>query len=434
MKRTLPVALVLLVGLPLGLGQLTRSLDSANETGPLSDVDAGRMLFTHGWTVNDPLTRGDGLGPVFNGRSCVECHFQGGVGGSGRREHNVTSFTAFEKGKRIDGVVHRYAIAPGFHVTSEMIERQFPIASKKREGPFAVEVLCSPQQLEDFEDLRDLILPRRLAMFTSGGFSEFVPTTTARFSERRTPAIFGAGVIESISERDILLNQKTQIRTNPALAGTVAVAPDGRIGKFGWRAQTASLSEFVQTACAIELGLSNPGHPQPASRAKPEYRMSRVDLSERQCQQLTAFVRSLPPPVQVVPTEERTAVRRGALVFDAIGCAHCHTPDLGNAKGIYSDLLLHRMGPDLASATGSSYGGSFGGSDDEWRTPPLWGVADGGPYLHDGRAPTLESAIAVHAGQADQAMKAYLRLSPQRQGYVLSFLKSLRAPSAVAAK
>src|SRR5205814_1281755 len=101
----------------------------------------------------------------------------------------------------------------------------------------------------------------------------------------------------------------------------------------------------------------------------------------------------------------------------------------------YSDLLLHRMGANLVG--GGSYGdpplpvpdsSGEGISPTEWRTPPLWGVADSAPYLHDGRAPTLVDAIRQHGGQGTRAAQAFIRLSGAEQAQVVAFLKTLRAP------
>ena len=136
--------------------------------------------------------------------------------------------------------------------------------------------------------------------------------------------------------------------------------------------------------------------------------------------------------------------------------------DLGDAKGVFSDLLLHDMGQDLGDT--GQYGifipnspeeggdepipslsqqhGPFGVAAQakadrektigalrqEWRTPPLWGVRDSAPYLHDGRADTLEQAIALHGGEAARSAQRFFELKPEERMQVMAFLKSLRAP------
>ena len=143
-------------------------------------------------------------------------------------------------------------------------------------------------------------------------------------------------------------------------------------------------------------------------------------MDEDECDALTAYVRSLPAPVARAPADakDEAATRAGEATFRSIGCADCHLPKLGDVEGIYSDLLLHDMGPRLGDS--GVYGvferGAEGGrsprlaegppgrdapaTPQEWRTPPLWGLRDSGPYLHDGRAETIDQAITLHGGQA----------------------------------
>ena len=164
-----------------------------------------------------------------------------------------------------------------------------------------------------------------------------------------------------------------------------------------------------------------------------------VDLTDAQCVLIGDFLRELPAPVQALPPDEagRARVANGERQFAEIGCADCHTPDLGTIKGFYSNLLLHDMGPELASSTGyygeppAAPGSSLGTPApvaNEWRTPPLWGVADSGPYLHDGRADTLEKAITRHGGEAVNVVARFSALGPVDQADILAFLKTLRAP------
>jgi CxxC motif-containing protein (DUF1111 family) len=218
-----------------------------------------------------------------------------------------------------------------------------------------------------------------------------------------------------------------------------------RVGKFGWKANIGNLSEFVRVACANELGLGNPLQAQPASLSQPEYRPRGLDLTDQQCDQMTAYIASLPRPREVIPSSAAEAARAvaGKKHFKQIGCINCHTPDLAEAQAIYSDLLLHEMGEGLGAGGGGFYGEEpsdpsadpdFDGgstSPSEWRTPPLWGVADSAPYLHDGRAATLAEAIKLHSGQASSSVNRFAGLSDVQQEELIAFLNTLRAPSVV---
>ena len=199
---------------------------------------------------------------------------------------------------------------------------------------------------------------------------------------------------------------------------------DGRAGRFGWKASVASLHEFTLQACSSELGLEVPGFARAAPPWKSDYKAPGIDLTREQCDTLTRFVASLPRP-GVRPadsTEQAGAIERGRQLFTSVGCAVCHRPKLGDVDGIYSDLLLHDMGsqlsdsgsytvlePEIASKDKSKQ--PRAANEREWRTPPLWGLRDSAPYLHDGRAATVADAVALHGGEGLAAARAYKRLS-----------------------
>jgi len=420
-------ALVLALFVPVGFrvatwqGVAPTQLDAA-------EVAEGKNLFTHVWTPNDPLSGGDGLGPVFNAASCVACHFQGGTGGSGTNKENVTLYRVFNNAggcgipavavRPVTGTLHSHASSPEFLETMNLLDRALPNTSQ----------------------------PTLEMLGGNGRNGRFVSGSVA-FSQRNTPALFGAKLIDEIADRDIIaLARKQQVaagmtssESESAPVGRVLYSKDGRVGKFGWKAQTASLLEFVQGACANELGLSNPNQPQPTSIALLDYKSDKTDLTLQQCKQMSTFIASLPSPRQEVPNVpvDRDNVHRGQAVFGAMGCAVCHVPDVGSVQGIYSDLLVHRMGTEFQTQdVGYGQPPSEGGDPestplaDEWRTPPLWGVADSGPYLHDGRAKTLADAIRMHSGQAATSARRFESASPAQREQLISFLNSLRAPVA----
>jgi len=377
---------------------------------------AGRELFVHRWAASDPRAHGDGLGPVFNADSCAACHFQGGVGGGGDAAHNVTAYEVHPTARDPNlqkGLVHAFAVDPSLAENQLLLKKCFPIipGGERLVGGCTV-------KFEDFDPVR-------------------IETTNSI-------ALFGDGLIDRLADSKIRLNYARRVvhELGRELGGdfqTVGpgrprILPDGRLGKFGWKAQFATLEEFVAAACANELGLGNPLMEQ----AKPlghHHRRDEADLTHDQFRQLVAFVDAIPRPVEVQPQDSgrRALAMRGKTIFQSIGCTECHTPDLGGVAGIYSDLLLHSVTSHVSDGYRREIVVEVPLPDghpepDEWRTPPLWGVADSAPYFHDGGSPTLHAAILRHAGSARVVTSAFQSLPLEDQQSLVVFLETLQAP------
>ncbi len=140
------------------------------------------------------------------------------------------------------------------------------------------------------------------------------------------------------------------------------------------------------------------------------------------------FMRFLAPALRRPITEQ---VRRGEGVFSQIGCASCHVPTMTTGDNpvatlknqpvnLFSDLLLHAMGPGLAD--GIEQGRALG---DEFRTAPLWGLSYRDRFMHDGGSNTIEKAILRHGGEAQNARDSFGGLPPSDHDALLAFLGSL---------
>jgi CxxC motif-containing protein (DUF1111 family) len=348
----------------------------------------------------------------------VACHFQGGVGGGGDSKHNVHAFEVHPAPGRPEvagGVLHNFAVTRDCRESHNGLHNFFAII------PGGLKIVGGCQ-----------IITR-----------EFDPV---RVDSVNTTALFGAGYIDRISGKSILyesgrksfgaIGKELLGNLNGISPGRPRILADGRVGKFGWKAQFATLEEFVAAACANELGLGNPMMEQAKPWTRAVYTKVEPDLSKHQFRSLVAFVDTLARPTEIVPIDpaERRLVERGKRLFEQVGCAVCHTPEIGGVAGIYSDFLLHRI-------TGEGIeGGRYTEEpstplpdghplQDEWKTPPLWGVADSAPYFHDGGSPTLAAAILRHRGTAASVTKAFEALTAPDRDAIVGFLKSLRAPS-----
>jgi len=294
------------------------------------------------------------------------------------------------------------------------------------------------------------------------------------------PFLFGAGGVELVAKemtRD-LQALAAQASRQPGIEvrlvskgidfGTLSATPDGRLDTsgvrgvgpdlvvrpFGRKGEFATVRSFDLVALQFHFGMQpveTVGEGNDADGDGVVDEMTVADLSA-----LSAFVTTLPPPVE----RGGAAARAGALVFVAVGCATCHVPELDTATRIltygqpevptdpdanvyaqvdlaaaahflvrgnglrvplFADLKRHDMGPALAESFGSTL-------DSEFTTARLWGVADSGPYLHDGRATTLLEAIRLHGGEAQSACDHFGALPERQQAELLEFLRSLHTP------
>jgi CxxC motif-containing protein (DUF1111 family) len=459
---------------PIVPGARAADADAAPQAKEARRIAQGRDLFNREWTPNDRRSHGgDGLGPVYNERSCVGCHHQGpSNGGGGSAGTNIEIMTAVPSGSNNGN----FASSPGFYYAFSFnygpggFEYHFgdpsqlqgqaraarrPAAARANANANATNVAALVRIHPGFRDAPGVVLHRYGNDADYRVWREWVlgqhGTIAVRSSQRNPTPLFGVGLIDSIPEEAIEAAARRKHPNSPQVNGRVGRLADGRIGRFGWKAQIATLREFVLQAAAVEMGLEVPGHAQAGDPRIPPIKAPGLDLDRAECDALTAYVRSLPPPKVERPANAREtkALKAGKSLFKSIGCADCHVEKLGSAEGIYSDLLLHAMAPDLADTP--SYGAFLAGADaqagnanananahqarragavteEEWRTPPLWGLRDSAPYLHDGRAATLDDAVRLHGGEATSAARRYGQLPPRDQAELQAFLLSLVAP------
>ena len=330
----------------------------------LATWEAGRAIFDLSVQIDS------GLGPVFNGDSCRACHFEPTIGGAGPLGVNVTRHGTISMGEFLapeyGTIIHKLAI-PG---------------------------LVRPEPTEEHN----------------------------YFEQRQTPSIFGIGLLEGVPADDIIARADPDDLDGDGIRGVPHFMPDGQLGRFGWKAQVPSVHEFSRDALSAEVGLTVPpedgfvfGTLQDEDGiADPEVDLAYVDT-------LTFYMAGLAAPEPRI--EDQAAFDEGLALFESIGCASCHVSELPGAEGpvrAYTDLLLHVVAPDDAL-------GVIDGQASQlmFRTAPLWGLRDTGPYMHDGGAETIAEAIAVHAGEADAVRIAFEQLSAEEQALVLAFLGSL---------
>ena len=393
----------------------------------------------------------NGLGPRFNSNSCSSCHAQPAVGGS---SPSTTAFPFI--GPNPETLV----------TTENSLQNPFPsfitIDGPAREARFKFFLNRdgSINQNQPDGGVHDLwvISGRPDAGSCSIRQPDFAHNLRIGNVIFRIPTpVFGAGLIENIPDETILanMNSNEQIKRFMGISGHPnRNGNDGTVSRFGWKAQNKSLEVFSGEAYNVEMGVTNElfmnERSSPDEAALPgncRVNATPEDVTDMTAVQTTGvpsdtvgfamFMRLLAPPTpSTVEPGGANSIANGSRMFAQIGCALCHTPSmktgtskftasLSNANvNLYSDLLVHNMGSNLAD--GVSQGGAAG---DEFRTAPLWGLGQRAFFLHDGRSTDLIDAINQHAGRGSEANGVIQlfnhRLTQQQQQDVLNFLRSL---------
>lgn len=355
----------------------------------LNSEELGR--FAAGQALFDKVfTPSEGLGPLFNENQCSACHTDPASGGTGeQRVIKATRFVAPATCDYLTGL-------RGQNV------RQQATAPLKARGVN-----------------RETVPPE------ATGVGRFMP-----------PFLFGLGLVEAIPASEILSRADPDDRDGDGISGRPGRTSTGALGRFGRKGESATILQFVSTALRQEMGLTNPlgpaemglnGGPLPAgSDPVPD-----PEVDSTVMQRLADYVRFLSPlPRPGLTAAARDSALAGQAIFQRIGCTSCHVPSMTTGHSavraldhkrvyLYSDLLLHDMGPGLADVCG------VGASPSELRTAPLAGLSDRKQFLHDGRALGLRDAILQHGGEAARAQAAFRQLNPLEQHLLLRFLDTL---------
>lgn len=351
----------------------------------LAEFRAGRGLFEKVFSPEE------GLGPFFNENQCSACHTVPASGGT-------TGFERIVKATRFDE-------AAGCDLLTD----------------------------EGGENVRTRATPRLQA---HGIERQQFPSRATEVGRFVAPFLFGLGLIEAIPERSILSRADPDDADADGISGRAGTTPEGRVARFGRKADVATVEDFVESALRLEMGLTTRDLPNddalPPSVAADVDTAPDPEVPQSAVRLLAAFVRFLgaPAPGQPRSAAHRDTIAQGRSLFLALQCSSCHTPSMRTGRhstpaldrrtvALFSDLLLHDMGPRLASTCGPT------ATPTEIRTGMLMGLRHRDRFLHDGRTSDLRDAILAHGGEAQRSRDAFDRLPWGRQEILLKFLRSL---------
>ena len=417
------------------------------------DFRVGNGIFRKIWvSAPSSTTSSDGLGPLFNARACQRCHLKDGRGrppAAGERAETMLvrlSIPPQTEPERAALREHRQATIPEPTYGGQL--QNFSTQGILAEGDVTIAYEEVTVALADDEavDLRKPIYG-----ISGLHYGPLHPETM--LSPRVAPPVIGMGLLEAISDADILAAADPEDRDGDGISGranTVWSDEHDRpmLGRFGWKAGQPTVSQQAAAAFRGDVGISTPLYPLPhgdctaaqeACQAAPHGGASAqntVEASAAIFDLLTFYTRNLGVPARRDIGEPQ--VLEGKRLFYDANCIGCHTPkfvtrrdSIGEEQSFqliwpYTDLLLHDMGEGLAD--GRPEGEANGR---EWRTPPLWGigltetVSGHTLFLHDGRARNLLEAILWHGGEAEAAKERVVAMTGEERAALLAFLRSL---------
>jgi CxxC motif-containing protein (DUF1111 family) len=412
----------------------------------------GNALFRKLWVSSPSSTQAsDGLGPLFNARSCESCHIGDGRGHPPDEAGDATSFLvriarpAVTEAERQALLAHDLLNFPDAVYGHQLQDRA--VSGLAAEGHADVSYTESTVLLAGGETVHLRKPTLRVAGLAYGPMG-----AQTSLSGRIAQPMIGLGLIEAIHPADLERLADPDDRDSDGISGRLSQVKgdDGRpvAGRFGWKAQNATVRQQTAAAFSSDIGISTSASPDPYGDCTAEQRACRLQATGVQpglgkeeapdpvLDLVTLYSENLAVPARRKASFPETL--KGKKLFYEAGCTSCHSPkfvtrrDAANPAQAfqliwpYSDFLLHDMGPDLAD--GQQVGTATGS---EWRTPPLWGigltktVSGDSYYLHDGRARSLSEAIVWHDGEAKKARNHFVNMQQEDRNSLIQFLESL---------
>ena len=385
---------------------------------------AGRGPFDFHWEIPQ-------LGPLYNNDSCFGCH---GSNGRGRSQIGPDGAVIDINGPQSEALV-RCSLPAGDVAPPGDPGGPIPVPGFGTQlqdhatvgAPEVYVTLTWQEQPGTYDDGTPYSLRQpQLALRTVNGT---LPADML-ISYRTAPPLIGLGLLEAVDDRTIEALADPDDRDGDGISGKInhvwdPLAQATVRGRFGWKANVATLQLQAAGAAANDVGLSN--------KVFPDANDER-DVQDDQMDQMTFMISTIAVP-RAAPQDTKAA--RGRELFDTFGCSSCHLPTLVTGDSAipalahqtihpYTDLLVHDMGPGLADGRAD-----FEAQGTEWRTPPLWGIGlaqvirSSVTFLHDGRARSLDEAILWHGGEAQAARTRFVAASKDDRAALIAFLDTL---------
>ncbi|UII19830.1 di-heme oxidoreductase family protein [Fulvivirga ligni] len=398
----------------------------------------GNSFFNRNWVTAPSSTEDlDGVGPLFNARSCSSCHFKDG---RGRPKLNADD--------KDESMLYRLSISGTTSFGGPMPEPNYGTQL----NPHAILGVVAEGDMEityqevagTYADGSSYSLRKPYYQLKNGGYGAFAAGTM--ISPRTAPHMVGLGLLASIDESTILAMADPDDVNNDGISGRVNMVWDFEAekqttGRFGWKANVPTLKQQTAGAFLGDIGITSSMFTEQdcmdsQTDCKEAVSGGSPELKEKILEQVTLYSGTLAVPKR--RDWEDPVVLQGKQLFISANCSACHTMKIQTGYNAdfpefadqtirpYTDMLLHDMGEELADGRPD-----FQASGSEWKTPPLWGiglieVVNGHTlYLHDGRARNLDEAILWHGGEGEKSKQAFIKMEKQERDALVKYLKSL---------
>ncbi|MFV0515020.1 MAG: di-heme oxidoredictase family protein [Jhaorihella sp.] len=426
--------------------QPSANMDFAGEL----DFRVGNGLFRKLWVSSPSSTRAsDGLGPLYNARSCQRCHIKDGRGRPPEGGDDASASMVLRVSIPGDTAIREIeGYLPTVPDPVYGVQLQgFALAGHAAEYRLHIDHVETTIALSGGETAT---LRGPVYSVADLGYGPLHPR--AMLSPRVAPQMIGLGLLEAIPAADILAGADEDDHDGDGISGRANIVWSDEFGgpmpgRFGLKAGAPTLRQQSASAFAIDIGISSPLYPAPWGECSEAQAACRTaphgdgDVRGQEIDETGLGLVAFYSGNLAVPARrdvDDPEVLRGKQAFYDTGCISCHRPKFVTHRLAdrpeqsfqliwpYSDLLLHDMGEGLADnrpearATGR-----------EWRTPPLWGiglteqVSGHTRFLHDGRARSLLEAILWHGGEAAPHRDAVIAMDPADRAALIRFLESL---------
>lgn len=401
----------------------------------MSDVEEdifilGKSFFRIPWVeAPSATTARDGLGPLFNGNTCMSCHPRNGIGKLYSQEGVVNRALVGRLSiPNNTSFVEKMGFTPEPTYGSQLSINS--VHGVRHEGRIVIE---NQKILVTYPDGESKELLKPTYTIKDLGYGKMHPQTA--ISMRLAPPLIGLGFLDDIDDKDLLANEDSEDLNGDGISGkaNIVYSVESRsfeVGRYTYKSSAPTVKQQVAGAMVNDMGLTTDLFPRDNCTQEQKECLEApkaahpIDVPSDRLDAVTFYIKNQKLPKRVITSQ------KGEKLFTTIGCVKCHVESFDTPKGKiypYSDLLLHDMGEGLSDGREE-----FKAGVNEWRTIPLWGTSlksivlgEEARFLHDGRARDVEEAILWHGGESENIKKRFMSLEKSLRSEIIKFVEGL---------